>query len=620
MIQRPNPQPIPRPHPPQEDLLTRFGPFIVLVPLVVMVSVIAVPSAAVGLIGAALASALRLRWWALVVMSVVALVVVVSLGMDPLKRVEKVIKRTQGAWMSPKGDTSTGLEFGKKARTRKNRQADMFDRLQKRIPSLMRTGLPASIPIGLLLGAIFLAWTQRDVELGAGAHEQRSSRTRKGRVQARKRVRSSPEAIGGRAVLGPAISGDLPREWLARKAFGGEFVVFDEANLGRHMVVVGQPGSGKTVSLLQLAYLAAKIYGWRVYFLDGKGDRATQREFVGTMLHAGLSETEVAVFPQEPFDGWRTSGMLDDRFAQLLNRLLGVVQFSEPYYEDATRAFVSRALALNGSCPESSQEFLERLESLISASAVEQRREAMGTLLRYRAFFDSFRGKLDGSWSFEDKRAAYVLLEGLAQPKEAGRLAAYLFESFKHFAAHAKHPDDRVLLIVDEFPAVQEDADAAGLVERLRSFGCSVALSAQSFEGLGASRDRIITAARSLVVHSCPGAEEIVRLAGTQEAYAITHQIDYQVGPTGLGSARSEQRFRVDPNLLGSLHEGEAFVIAQRRAHLVRIAMRSMPPEVYDRAASVVQRRVIRLDEVDVPAQRRESSEPVLPASRGIDF
>lgn len=352
--------------------------------------------------------------------------------------------------------------------------------------------------------------------------------------------------------------------------------------------MIGQPGSGKTVTLLRLAYLAANVYGWRVYFLDGKGDHETQREFVATMLDAGLSESEIGAFPIESFDGWRTTGSLDDSFAQLLNRLLGVVQFTEPYYEDATRSFLAQALLLEGSLPESSSELIERLDSLVKASAVEHRREAMGVLLRYRAFFDSFREKLDGSWSFEDKRAAYVLLEGLAQPKEAGKLAAYLFECFKHFSAHAKHPNDRVLLIVDEFPAIQADADAAGLVERLRSFGCSVALSAQSFDGLGKGKQRIISAARSLILHSCPEAEEVIKLAGTVQAYAVTTQIDSELGPTGRGSATPEQRFRVDPNLLGSLGEGEAFVVSQRRAQLVRVARNRLSEAVWARTAGVL--------------------------------
>lgn len=289
---------------------------------------------------------------------------------------------------------------------------------------------------------------------------------------------------------------------------------------------------------------------------------------------------------------------------------MGIVQFTEPYYEDATRAFLAQALSLEGRLPESSAELLKRLETLVQASAAEQRREALGVLLRYRAFFESFRGKLDGSWSFEHRRAAYVLLEGLAQPKEAGKLAAYLFESFKHFSAHVKNPNEKVLLIVDEFPAIQTDADAAGLVERLRSFGCSVALSAQSYDGLGKGKQRIISAARSLILHSCPEAEEIIKLAGTWQAYAVTTQIDTEQGPTGRGSATPEQRFRVDPNLLGSLGEGEAFVVSQRRAQLVRVARNPLSERVLARAAGVLRPKA-EVERLRIPAGSPPKETPV---------
>jgi hypothetical protein len=624
MISRPYSQaqqPIPKPYPPQEDLLTKAAPWIAAVPLVVMVGAIVVPAIAVAAVGVFAAALLRLRWWALVVMTVATLIAVVSLGINPVKRVEKVVERTRGTWMSPKTDMSTDLNFRKKKRSRKKPELSMFDRLVNRTPSLAKAALPASIPIGLLLAAVVIAWAQREGTIDAGSDKQRAFSTSKVRSRARKRVGKTPETIRGRAVLGPSMGGDLPREWLATKSFGGDFVVVDESTLGRHVVILGQPGLGKTVTLMQLAHLAAKVYGWRVFFLDGKGDPSTQLEFTATMLHAGMPAEQIGAFPSEPFDGWRTTGVLDDGFAQLLNRLLSVVKFTEPYYEDAARAFVSQALMLEGSLPESSGDFLERLECLVKASAVEQRREAMGTLLRYRSFFDSFRGKLDGSWSFADKRAAYVLLEGLERGDEAARLAAYLFECFKHFAARGKGSHDRVLLIVDEFPALQKHADVAGLIERLRSFGCSVALTAQSYAGLGEDKDRIISAARFVIAHSSPNAEEIVRLAGTREAYAMTHQVDYQVGPTGLGSARAEQRFRVDPNLLGSLNEGEAYVISQRRAQLVRVVRRSLPAEARETAALLLAPRVIRLDEGEGDGWRTdETLEPFSTPSAGIDF
>ena len=177
-------------------------------------------------------------------------------------------------------------------------------------------------------------------------------------------------------------------------------------------------------------------------------------------------------------------------------------------------------------------------------------------------------------------------------------------------------------LIVDEFPAIQADADAAGLVERLRSFGCSVALSAQSFDGLGlgqaADRQRSSIADPAQLPGS-RGADQ----AGRHPQSACSHDSDrHRMGPTGRGSATPEQRFRVDPNLLGSLAEGEAFVVSQRRAALVRVATQTLEPELLDRAAGLAQRRVIRLDSAAPRPNVNEGKGPVVgeTAGTGIDF
>lgn len=116
-----------------------------------------------------------------------------------------------------------------------------------------------------------------------------------------------------------------------------------------------------------------------------------------------------------------------------------------------------------------------------------------------------------------------------------------------------------------------------------------MALLAQSFDGLGKGKQRIISPARSLILHSCPEAEEVIKLAGTVQAYANTTQIDSEVGPTGRGSATPEQRFRVDPNLLGTIGEGEAFVVSQRRAQLVRVARRVPSGETLLQSSAMLQ-------------------------------
>lgn len=294
-----NAQPYPyqnrRPQP-QNDIWVDFAFKGLLIFFLGAIGLLLLPAVVVGAVAAVLVGLLRLKWWMLLIAALVVFGVFTSLDVDPIKRAEKVFRRSQNVW-------SSGT-------------ANPFEKLWKKGVKLWRLGLPATIPLGLALGAFGLAFLQRPTQWwDPNGDAQKAQETTSQRVKAAKAVRKTPDDIRGRAVLGPAATGDLPAQWIARKPFGKPFVVYDQANLGRHVAVIGQPGSGKTVTLLRLAYLAAKVYGWRVYFLDGKGDHATQREFVATMLDAGLNENQIGAFPNEPFDGWRTTGSLDDGFA-----------------------------------------------------------------------------------------------------------------------------------------------------------------------------------------------------------------------------------------------------------------------------------------------------------------
>ncbi|HLI55736.1 MAG TPA: helicase HerA-like domain-containing protein, partial [Actinomycetota bacterium] len=145
-------------------------------------------------------------------------------------------------------------------------------------------------------------------------------------------------------LLGAMLGGDLV-EW-SRQEGGALWLSYPAADLARHGVVVGAAGSGKTETLLRIAALAAAEYRWQVVFVDAKGDPATRDRFVGAMHSSRVGA--VRTFPAEPYDGWRG----DTR--ALVNRLMEVTDYSEPYYREMALRVLGLAVGAPDGPPRSS--------------------------------------------------------------------------------------------------------------------------------------------------------------------------------------------------------------------------------------------------------------------------
>jgi hypothetical protein len=531
------PQPAAYGPPPADDTWIRVAGYAMAGVAVMLVAAVALAVAGV-LYG--LATWRRWRWWVLALAGLAGVAIVA------------VLYGPEGAWMHH----TTGIRA-------LGDPAPGGPSLGALVATHWAQWLVAQVPLSLPAGALVAALVRCHVETtaahelspGAVARRQREERSRS--RAAVRRARRAPLVHKGQPVLGAWADGDLP--WRS-----GAWCTIPTLGLGK--VVLGLPGSGKTETLLRLAQLGLAS-GYDVHVLDAKGEMSTQARFAELASSMGL---EVRLFPQAPYDGWRGNPDV------LRNRLGQIIDYTEPFYEDGAGDILDAILTRPSGPPRSWPALVGALEAVAENTTPLKgvnRDTREGTLSRYRRFAASARGGLDGTWAFEDTRASYLLLDGLVLGKDAPRLARFFIEDFAHYASARKDPDRKALLLVDEFSALRLP-NAAALLERLRSFGAGVVVAAQSYEGLhddDNERARLLNAASTIIAHRMSDPDPVTARAGTIRRPERSHQLD-AIGPTGQGSLRLQDAFRIDPNDLRSLPPGMAYVISGGRAARVAVA------------------------------------------------
>ena len=465
--------------------------------------------------------------------------------------------------------------------------------------------------VTLVLAAAWAAWTGRrrhreDLDAGADLADrayvrrtplqQIAALVRATRARSRERTGAERKLRGGRMALGRDSHGRT-----VSVPFGGDG--------GRHTLVVGATGSGKTVTQTWICACAIE-HGLGAIVVDPKGDAAMRAEVQRAARAAG-----------RPFLAWSPQGgAIYNPYArgsdtEIADKVLAGELFTEPHYLRQAQRYlghVVRALRAND-VEVSLQSIVEQLDperlellaralpedaatathSYLDSLTARQRSDLAGVRDRLAILAESDVGPwLDprgrgGAPRFEllqavDARAVvYFSLEADSRPLLTQMLGAAIVQDMLTTVAALQGRPAPTLLVIDEFSAIAAE-QVVRLFGRARSAGFSLLLGTQELSDLrppGRERllDQVMGNLSVLVAHRQvvpSSAQLIASLAGTRGAWRVTL----------LGDGRSTRRRArepvLDPDLVMGLPRGWGVVIGLAELRQTRLARIFSPQRV----------------------------------------
>jgi hypothetical protein len=371
--------------------------------------------------------------------------------------------------------------------------------------------------------------------------------------------------------------------------------------MGRHQVIVGSSGSGKTNLMIRTwagwytaARHAAEQHGAPrplLVVLDCKGGpdaRSKAARTAGLLRAAGAGD--VRVWPDSAAVSLWT--LPPRELAVTLFQLLDTAETGPAaFYADVTHAVIVLAVTAPPGPPADSGEFLDRLDAtwLERAWAADWARTGAvraaakhlpDIALRYRTLLDRLGHGFDSTTTLSDADVWYFILEGTREQSVAEAQALAITEIVAHAATDLDAEPRAILLACDDYSAVSGKVPLWQLYERGRSLGIGVQVSAQSWQGLGNSDDEryriAATADGGIWLMRTPYPEPISQLAGTRRVIETAAKIvDRNRGDEG--TARIQHAFTADPGIARRLATGQAGYIHRGGCTWVHIS-RPQPP------------------------------------------
>lgn len=372
---------------------------------------------------------------------------------------------------------------------------------------------------------------------------------------------------------------------------------------GRHTLIVGATGAGKTVTQTWIVCRAIEA-GLSAVVIDPKGDSRMRSELAESARRAGrrlLSWTPSGPNAYNPFGYGSPSEIAD--------RVLAGERFTEPHYQRQAQRYLAHVVrALQGAAvPVSLSEIVRRLEpeallelaESLPAPQAEVTGHYLSTLTaRQRTDLGGVRDRLAilaesdvAKWLAPERSgaAAFDLLSAIrsrsivhfeldadAWPLLAQMLGVAIVGDLRGAMSALQRSPVPAVVAIDEFAAIAAE-QVAHLFGRARSAGINLLLSTQELSDLRVDgrthlREQVLGNLSSVIAHRqvvCESCELVSRLAGSRGVWRATRTGGRWTRSRAAAAVLSAERIRC-------LSVGEAAVLdlAAGTAHVARVCSR----------------------------------------------
>jgi hypothetical protein len=378
-------------------------------------------------------------------------------------------------------------------------------------------------------------------------------------------------------------------------------------------LIVGAPGTGKTVSMASIAAAYAG-QGMPVVCVDPKGDPSLAAQLATSAARSG------ARFLQWSHEGPAVYNPLARGDAtEVADKALAGETWTEPHYLRQAQRYLGwqlRAMqdahvpitplsvatymdvhALEALSDRCSDEVAAGLRRYVDSLSARQRAELGGVRDRLAVLAESRLGRwldpaaddevIDLGRAWREHCILYFRLDADRYPLASEMLAAAIVSDLVSLTGELQQRASLGLVAIDEFAAVGA-REVLRVLSRSRSAGVSVVLATQGLADLddaggrtegGAFAKRVLTQLDFLIAHRQPesqSAEVLATMTGTRPVWVTTRRVDSRFSDPkdSTGSRTREREFVRHPDEFKTLAVGEAIVIepaSSRAAERVRV-------------------------------------------------